>query len=187
MTCAELKSGVSHSVRKLSQFVQRCFSLFIELLAVIGLLIGCQDPDSAFSPGTGDPRITGTWQLVERRFLRDSTYSVRIDTLNTTRDTTYYALRRYPANPPQTLTFGADGSLSASGSEMTYYYPIRYFRVDSTADNGLSINLFISTNRANIAFQQTIEFRRDTLVVLPRCLLRDNCDLGYYLKFARVR
>ena len=163
---------------------KRCF--FVGVLAVAGWLVNCKGTDSTFSPGPGDARVTGTWQLVERRFLRDSTYSVRIDTLNTTRDTTYYALRRYPANQPQTLTFGADGSLNASGSEMTYYYPIRYFRVDSTADNGLGMNLFISTNRANVAFRQTIEFRRDTLVVLPRCVLRE-CDSGYYLKFVRAR
>lgn len=153
---------------------------------MVGWLVNCKGTDSAFSPGPGDPRVTGTWQLVERRFLRDSTYSVRMDTLTTTRDTTYYALRRYPASPPQTLTFGADGSLSASGSEMTYYYPIRSFRVDSTADNGLGMDLFISTNRANIAFRQTLEFRQDTLVVLPRCSLRE-CDRGYYVKFVRAR
>ncbi len=150
------------------------------------MLTGCKDTGSTFSPGAVDTRIAGTWRLVERRFLRDSTYSVRIDTLNTTRDTSYYALRRYPTNPPQTLTFGPDGSLSANGPDMTYYYPIRYFHVDSTYESGLGVNLFISTNRANIAFRQTIQFRQDTLVVLPRCLQRD-CDLGYYLKFLRAQ
>ncbi|GAB3539583.1 hypothetical protein [Spirosoma fluminis] len=151
-----------------------------------GALAGCKDDQAEFSPGAGDPRITGTWQLLERRFIKDSTYTVRVDSLNTPRDTSFYALKRYTPINAQTLTFSADGKLAASGAEMTYYYPIRYFRVDSTSLDGLGVTLFINTNRANIPFRQNIAFRQDTLVILPRCA-EGQCDEGYYLKLLRVR
>lgn len=152
-------------------------------LVTTGLLVGCKDANQGFLPGAGDPRIVGTWQLYERRFPKDSTYSVRQDTTVIIRDTSYYTTKRYPVTPPQTLTFGSDGNLSASGSEMTYYYPIRYFRVDSTLRDslGLALNLYITTNRANIPFRQQVEFSRDTLV------LRQRCEQPCYLKFLRAR
>ena len=155
-------------------------------LSLAGLLTACRDTGSDFSPGAGDPRITGTWQLYERRFLRDSSYTVRVDTVNVIRDTTYYSLKRYSSLSPQTLAFGTDGQLTANGSDMTYYYPIRRFRLDSTTVDGLVVNLFINTNRANVPFRQKVEFRRDTLVLLPR-FVEGQLDEGYYLKLLRVR
>ena len=151
------------------------------LLIVSGFFTGCQDPNQNFSPGAGDPRIVGTWRLYERRFPNDSTYSIRRDSTAIIRDTSYYVAKRYPVSPPQTLTFGSDGKLSASGSEMTYYYPIRYFRVDSTFQDSLGVSLFINTNRANVPFRQRVVFVRDTLV------LRQRCSEPCYLKFLRVR
>ena len=109
----------------------------------------------------------------------------RIDTLVQTRDTLFYATQRYSGRTPQTLRLNADGTLSAEGTEMTYYAPIRYFRLDSTF-YGLGLNLFITTNGATRSFRQTIEFRRDTLLVLPQCA-QGSCDRNYYLKFLRVR
>jgi hypothetical protein len=146
------------------------------LLIAAGFIIGCKDTNQSFSPGVGDPCIVGMWRLVERRFPKDSTYSVRRDTITTVRDTSYYVTKRYPVTPPQTLTFGSDGNLSASGSEMTYYYPIRYFRVDSTV-----VTLYINTNHANVPFRQRVFFRNDTLQ------LSQSCDQPCYLKFLRVR
>lgn len=153
-------------------------SVFV--LVLIGIILGCKDTGLTFSPGAGDPRMVGTWRLVERRFPRDSSYSVKVDTITIRRDTSFYATKRYPATPTQTLIFGSDGSLNASGSEMTYYYPVKYFRVDSTYE-GLGVNLFISTNRANVPFRQNLEFRRDTLLLLPRC------EQPCYLKLVRVK
>ena len=145
-------------------------------LVIAGFFVGCKDTNKEFSPGAGDPRVVGTWRLVERRFPKDSTYSVRRDSISTTRDTSYYVTNSYPVAPPQTLTFGSDGKLSASGSEMTYYYPIRYFRVDSTV-----VTLYINTNHANVPFRQQVSFQNDTLK------LSQSCDKPCYLKFLRVR
>ena len=145
------------------------------------LFVGCKDANQVFSPGAGDSRLVGTWRLHERRFPRDSTYSIRQDTTIIIRDTSYYVTRRYPATPPQTITFGSDGNLSASGSDMTYYYPIRYFRIDSTYKDSLGVNLYITTNRANVPFRQQVKFSLDTLTLSQRC------DQPCYLKFLRVR
>ncbi|WP_227687005.1 hypothetical protein [Spirosoma arboris] len=89
------------------------------------------------------------------------------------------SIRTYTANQPQTLTFNTDGKLSANGADMSYYYPIKYFRVDSTIQDGLGINLYITTNRATVPFRQGVAFRGDTLMLLPRC---ERC----YSKFVRV-
>ncbi|QJW92455.1 hypothetical protein HNV11_22340 [Spirosoma taeanense] len=156
------------------------------LLVLAGFLVTCKDTAPVFSPGASDPRVTGTWQLVERRFLKDSLYTIRQDTTTITRDTSFFVTRRYAPASPQTLTFATDGKLSAYGTEMTYYYPINYFRVDSTFD-GLGVDLFITTNRATVPFRQGVAFQGDTLVLLPKCYRRDQCDPEHYLKFIRVR
>lgn len=150
-------------------------------VAIAWVFSSCKDANQGFSPGSGDPRIVGTWRLYERRFPKDSTYSVRRDTIVTTRDTSYYVTKRYPATPPQTLTFQPDGSLSASGTEMTYYYPIRHFRVESTLQDSLGVNLYISTNHATLPLRQQVAFLADTLV------LKQRCDQPCYLKLLRVR
>lgn len=142
-------------------------------------------------------RLAGTWQLYERRFPKDSSYTLRVkrdslaivrdtskiksDSLYIRRDTSFYTNKRYSAAPPQTLTFSADGSLSGSGTEMTYYAPIKNYLVDKTYPDSLSVNFYISTNRARVAFQQGLEFRQDTLVLLP------HCDQPCYSKLLRVR
>lgn len=176
-------------------------SLLIFFLAAAGFVTGCKDTSPTFSPGAGDSRIVGTWQLHERRFPKDSTYRVpayatrpdtvitnqdtvyttRPDTLSVLRDTSFYVTRRYAGLRPQTLTFDSDGNLSTDGSEMTYYTPIRQFRVDSTVDEGLGINLFINTNGANVSFRQKVSFVRDTLILSQRC------DQPCYLKLVRLR
>ncbi|MFD2938150.1 hypothetical protein [Spirosoma flavum] len=188
--------------------MKKAFYISLTLL-LASLLIKCKDTNNGFSPGPGDPRITGTWQLVERYFSKDSANSVltvnlvtrqdsilvtvgnqvvKRDTLITTydtiyvrRDTSFYTTKRYASIPPQTLTFDADGKLTASGSEMTYYNPIKYFLVDKTYPDSLFIDFFISTNRANVPVQQGLEFRLDTLMLEPRC------DQKCYSKFVRVR
>jgi hypothetical protein len=68
--------------------------LLIVFLTVTGFVTGCKKTNQDFMPGAGDPRIVGTWQLVERRFPKDSTYktpyySTRPDTVITNRDTLY--------------------------------------------------------------------------------------------------
>lgn len=163
--------------------MKNCGFLLRLFWVITGFFVSCKDANQAFSPGAGDPRIVGTWQLYERRFPKDSTYSVRQDTTVIIRDTSYYATKRYPVTPPQTLTFNRDGNLSANGSEMTYYYPIKYFRVDSTRRDslGMGINLYITTNRANVSFQQRVAFSGDTLI------LRQQCEQPCYLKLLRVR
>ncbi len=181
--------------------------LFVILLTAS--LLACRDYSPAFTPGPDDPRLTGTWQLAERRFRKDSTFSVttiiertrrdtgtiikdgqaiRFDTvaiirepIRTPRDTSFDVLRRYPATPPQTLTFGADGRLAANGSEMTYFNPIRTFLLDKTFADSLSINFFIATNGANVPSRMRLAFRRDTLVLLP------GCETPCWLKFVRAR
>jgi hypothetical protein len=190
--------------------VKKAFYLSLTLL-LASLLIECKDTTASFSPGPGDPRITGTWQLVERYFSKDSTKSVLtivpvsrhdtilvtvgnqvvkrdtlipgIDTVFVRRDTSFYSTQRYPATPPQTLTFGTDGKLTASGSQMTYYNPIRYFRVDNTYPDSLFINFFINTNQATVAFQQRLLVQQDVLMLLSNCNQATPC----YSKFMRVQ
>ncbi|MBD2754742.1 hypothetical protein IC230_17690 [Spirosoma sp. BT704] len=161
------------------------------------LLVQCKSTNGEFSPGAGDSRITGTWQLLERRFSKDSTFTIRVkrdslaiaqdtsknklDSIYIRRDTSFYTTRRYSRTPPQILTFDVDGKLTGSGTEMTYYSPIKYYNVDKTYADSLLINFFISTNRANVPFQQGVEFRKDTLVLKPRC------DQPCYSKLLRVR
>ena len=195
-------------------FVKNCIVLIAFAALQLGLL-ACKEAASTYPTGAGDARITGTWQLVERRFQKDSAFSVlstvsvslrdsvtsvtstgqiikrdttiyRTDTIFVRRDTSFYTTRRYPSTPPQTLTFGTDGLLSASGADMTYYYPIKAFRVDSleNIDTGLAtlgVSLFLTTNRATVSFRQGVSFGRDTLKLLPRC--EQEC----FLKFVRVR
>ena len=168
-------------------------------LLLAGILVRCQDNTAGFSPGVSDPRIIGTWRLVERLYQSDSAY-YRIDSVFVKggykvdsalingvyiRDSVFVKDRyvkdsirvtktidttqRYSTFSPQTITFSSDGKLSASGSEMTYYAPIKYFRVDSTSQDSLGINLYITTNRATVPFRQGVAFRADTLLLLPRC------------------
>ncbi|MDB5239680.1 MAG: hypothetical protein JWP57_305 [Spirosoma sp.] len=167
--------------RAVIETMQHSRILLSLFLAIAWASSGCKDANQGFSPGPGDPRIVGTWRLYERRFPKDSTYSVRRDTITTFRDTSYYVTKRYPVTPSQTLTFLPDGSLSASGTEMTYYYPIRHFRVDSTFQDSLGVNLYINTNHANVPLRQRVAFLNDTLV------LKQRCDQPCYLKLLRVR
>jgi hypothetical protein len=159
--------------------------IFLRAAILLGLVMGltyCKDPSMSFSTGAADTRIAGSWRLIERRFPKDSIISYVInDTTTLRRDTSFYVTRRYPATPLQTLTFNTDGTLSANGSEMTYYYPIRHFSIDATYPDSLSLRLYINTNQANVVFRQPIAFRQDTLLIRPVC--EDYC----YLKFLRVR
>lgn len=166
-------------------------------LILAGLFSECKNNTVEFSPGAGDPRITGTWQLYERRFSKDSIYTIRVkrdslaivrdtskvksDSIYIRRDTSFFTTKRYLSAPPQTLTFDTDGKLAGSGPEMTYYGPIKYYRVNKTYPDSLFVDFFISTNRANVPFQQGLEFRKDTLVLKPRC------DQPCYSKLLRVR
>lgn len=149
---------------------------------LLGLwLAACSNVFDLPSPGAGDARLTGTWRLYEQSYLRDSTY--RTDS-TFTRDTTYRFVRRYNAVPPQTLTFGADGSVRASGTAMTYYFPVRYYRVDSSfLCNAYysNVHFYILTNRSFSGPQQRLTIRGDTL------LLNAQCDSVTYLKLLRVR
>ncbi len=180
-------------------------------LLLAGMLTRCQDKTAEFSPGTSDPRIIGTWRLVERLYQSDSAY-YRIDSIfvkgryqidsalvngiyvkdsvfvkdryvkDSIRITkTIDVTRQYPGTPEQTLTFAPDGKISAIGSEMTYYAPIRYFRVDSTSQDSLGVNLYITTNRATVPFRQRVAFKADTLLLLPRC------ERACYSLFLRTR
>lgn len=179
-------------------------------LLLASLLIQCKDTTSSFSPGTADERITGTWQLVERRFQKDSlqlidkdttvvvrdTSSVLIngvlvkrDTListrqvtRTTRNLTIDTILRFPTTPPQTLTFNTDGKLSATGSQMTYYSPIKYFRIDKTRPDSLLVDFFISTNGATVPFRQGLSIQQDVLMLKPNC-----GGVPCYSKFTRVK
>ncbi|WP_332368887.1 hypothetical protein [Spirosoma telluris] len=163
--------------------------LYLSLtLLLITLLIECKE-NTSFSPGASDPRIMGTWRLTERLYpvnvdslVIDSvlvTGKYRIDSTfvngHYVKDTVlvkdYYqkdtikitksvdSIKTYSANQQQTITFSADGQLSANGTDMSYYYPIKYFRVDSTSQDGLGINLFITTNRATVPFRQGVAFQ----------------------------
>ncbi|WP_461096556.1 hypothetical protein [Spirosoma luteolum] len=147
-------------------------------LLLLGLA-GCSDPNLSASTGPADPRLTGTWRLYERRFVKDSVYSVRIDTITQTRDTSFVTTRRYRESPAQTLTFDASGSLKASGSEMTYYYPMHSFRLDTTYPDSLFVNFYITSNRATTFSRQRTLFRGDTLQFRP--------DPDSYSKFLKVR
>lgn len=180
-------------------------------LLLASLLIECKDTATSFSPGPGDSRITGTWQLVERYFLKDSVNSVLTEVLvprDTSilvtvggqpivkdtvimvkgivfvkRDTSFYTTKQYTPTPAQTLTFSTDGQLSPSGSEMTYYAPIKYYRVDATYPDSLFINFFINTNRTTIAFRQRMLVQQDMLMLLTNCNQTQPC----YSKFVRVK
>lgn len=185
--------------------------LYLSLsLILAALLIECKESND-FSPGAADSRIAGTWRLAERlypvnvdsllidsvlvtgQYKLDSTLvngqyvkdTVRIkdyyqkDTIKITRSVD--RLGTYSSRLPQTLTFSADGKLSASGDSMSYYFPIKYFRVDTTYPDSLFLNLYITTNRANVSFQQGLKFKTDTLLLLPRC------GRLCYSKFVRVK
>ena len=185
--------------------------LYLSLsLLLVTLLIACKETNN-FSPGASDSRITGTWRIVERRYpvnkdslLIDSVFvqqhyeidstfkngqyvkdsvlvkdGYRKDTLKITKSVD--STRLYSASQPQTLTFEADGKLSANGSEMSYYFPIKYFRVDTTYPDSLFLSLYVTTNRANVFFQQGLKFKADTLLLLPRC------ERLCYSKFVRVK
>lgn len=180
-------------------------------LLLASLLIECKDTATSFSPGPGDSRITGTWQLVERYFLKDSVNSVLTevlvsrrdsvlvtvggqvikkdslitekDTVFVKRDTSFYTTKQYPPTPTQTLTFGTDGQLTPGGSEMTYYAPIKYYRVDATYPDSLFINFFVNTNRTTIAFRQRMLVQQDMLMLLTNCNQTQPC----YSKFVRVK
>ncbi|GAB3980664.1 hypothetical protein GCM10028806_48710 [Spirosoma terrae] len=192
-------------------------ALFLSIcLGIIGLLTDCKDTSQEFSPGAGDQRLVGTWQLAERRFPADSVsedksynygfiivdkqqVKITLDSTVTRRywpidNTLYYQIEAgntlifdkkkellEVVQGQQTLSFSADGKLTAEGNEMSYYNPIKYYRVDSTYQEGLGVNLYISTNRANQYFRQGIAFDGDMLVLKPKC--EGNC----YLKFSRVR
>lgn len=186
--------------------------LYLSLtLLLTTLLIECKESDANFSPGASDPRITGTWRLVERLYpvivndtlidsvsvgdyyKIDSTFvnnqyvidSVLVkahfekDTIITTKSVDRTG--HYSDRLPQTLTFNTDGKLSAKGDTMSYYYPIKYFLVDKTYPDSLFLNLYITTNRANVYFQQGLKFNADTMLLQPRCERR--C----YSKFVRVK
>ncbi|GAB3898307.1 hypothetical protein [Spirosoma agri] len=171
---------------------------FVICLSLVGFLADCKGSYQEFSPAPGDQRIAGTWQLRERQYPKDSvlyaknyTYGVVIvdkqqvrvvlDSTLVPRDTSFFAKRTYSSNPRQTLTFASDGKLTASGDEMTYYSSTKYFRVDSTSQDGLGVNLYVSTNGANQYFRQGVAFQKDTLFLKPKC--DGNC----YLKLVRVR
>ena len=184
--------------------MKKVFSLAVSLLLVT-LFVTCKENTAEFSPGAGDARITGTWQLVERKFpvnvdsmvtdsfLVQAHYEIDSITKDSVYKPDYYkktvvkltrsvdSTLRYPAAPPQTLTFGTDGKLSANGSEMSYYFPIHYFRVDSTIQDGLGVNLYINTNRATVPFRISLSFQGDNLLLLPRC------ERSCYSKFVRVK
>lgn len=167
------------------------------MFLLAGLLPACTSRSTEFSPGPSDTRLTGTWQLYERRFSKDSTYTFRIkrdslsivqdtsriksDSIYIRRDTTFYTTRRYPVAIPQTLSFDTDGKLTYAGTEMTYYAPYPHYRINKTYPDSLLIDLVINTNGANVAVRQGLEFRRDTLVLKPRC------DQPCYTKLLRTR
>ena len=184
--------------------MKKVFSLAISLL-LITLFMTCKENSAEFSPGAGDARIMGTWQLVERKFpvnldsilidsfLVKAHYEIDSVTKDSVFRKDYYkkttvkltrsvdSTIRYPAAPSQTLTFSADGKLGANGSAMSYYYPIHYFRVDSTIQDGLGVNLYINTNRATVPFRISLRFQGDNLLLLPRC------ERDCYSKFVRVK
>ncbi|SOD97127.1 hypothetical protein [Spirosoma fluviale] len=190
--------------------MRKVFYLSLTLLLAC-LLIDCKDKTANFSPGPGDPRITGTWRLVERYFSKDSIKSIltvnlnvrhdtilvtvggqtvwkdttitKLDTIFVRRDTSFYKTQLYPAVPPQTLTFGADGQVSSNGNEMTYYRSIKNFRVDATYPDSLFVNFFISTNGATIPVPQRLVVQQDMLMLLSNCNQLQPC----YSKFVRVK
>ena len=167
------------------------------LLLLAGLFPACTNKKADLPPGPTDARLTGTWQLYERRFSKDSTYTIRIkrdslaiaqdtsriksDSIYLRRDTTFYTTRRYPSAVPQTISLDTDGKLTHAGTEMTYYAPYQHYRLDKTYPDSLLIDLIIYTNGANIAVRQGLEFRQDTLVLKPRC------DQPCYSKLLRLR
>ena len=187
-------------------------TVYLSLILLLAcLLIDCKDTTTSFSPGPGDSRVTGTWRLVERYYSKDSVKSILTevlvsrrdcvlvtvggqlikkdslitekDTVFVKRDTSFYTTKYYATTPAQTLTFGTDGQLTPSGSEMTYYAPIKYYRVDATYPDSLFVNFFINTNRATIPFRQRLLVQQDMLMLLTNC----NQTLPCYSKFVRVK
>ncbi len=157
--------------------VRNQFILSVGLL-LLSSLTGC-NPLPAVSTGPADTRVAGTWRLIERQFRKDSLYSVKIDTITQTRDTSFLTVRRYPATPAQTITFNSDGTLTASGSEMSYYFPMQAFRVDTSYPDSLFMNFYITSNRATTFSRQPLRFRNDTMLLVP--------SNEAYSRFLRVR
>jgi hypothetical protein len=114
--------------------------------------------------------------------MKDTVITVK-DTVFVKRDTSFYTTKYYTPTSAQTLTFGADGQLTHSGSEMTYYAPIKYYRVDATYPDSLFIDFFINTNRATTLFQQRMVVQQDMLMLLTNCNQAQPC----YSKFVRVK
>lgn len=138
-------------------------------LAIVGCwgLLACQSEAVTLHTGPADTRLVGTWRLLERQAWRDSVYSFKRDSITVTRDTSFIQRRTYSPSPAQTLTFAPDGTLSANGAEMSYYFPLHAFRLDATYPDSLFLNLYITTNRATTFSQQRLLFQHDTLVLRP--------------------
>lgn len=189
-------------------WLMKRYFLLLGSLLPLTLFYQCTNPNANLSPGPGDPRVIGTWQLVERHYPKDSVKTVltinritrrdsivvtvggkpvkkdtlitRVDTLFVRRDTSFYKTQYYPATPAQTLRFESDGKLGATGSEMSYYRAYPYYRVDRTYPDSLLIDLLIRTNGATSAVRQGLTLRSDSLIINHRC------DYPCYSKFRRV-
>lgn len=119
-----------------------------------GWLGGCSPEEDP--RGEGYVPIVGTWQLFRKIVYNDTTYvPVTI-----------------PATPPQTLTFGPEGSVTSNGKETEYYRSSKYYKVDSTF-GGLKIGFI--TGSIYPAFYQGLRLKGDTLVLAP--CPNDECSL----------
>ncbi|HEV7350918.1 hypothetical protein [Telluribacter sp.] len=128
----------------------------LALLAAL-CVTACTRPDPQL--GRADPRVVGTWRLVERRIPRDSLILVR----------------SIPATPPQTITFTNEGTLMTQGDELEYYNSSRFYRIDTTVLGEQQMGFVI--NNLSPVFYQRLRFRGDTLVLFPSCEL--DCSLSF--------
>ena len=131
--------------------------VILVVLATLAWLGGCSDEET-LPAGIGYPPLAGTWKLVQKTVLSDSGSTIK----------------SIEMPELQTITFEADGRMSSTGDETSFYRSSRYYRVDSTR-TGLRIG-FIAGDLYTPFFQDFL-LRSDSLVLIP-CPSR-ACDLVF--------
>lgn len=128
------------------------------------------------SLGVGYPPLVGTWKLVQKSVLKDSSYVVK-DSVYVPKDSSYVVKDsiiiledliyiKIIKNPDlHTLTFASDGAVSSVGEETSYYRSSKYYQVDSVRFVGQRVGFIVGSVYA--AFYQGLSLKNDSLRLSP--------------------
>lgn len=142
----------------INRFILSFFTSVVFVL--ICPLWSCQPDEVTY--GEGAPLLIGTWRLIERADVRDTTYTIK----------------SVPPVPEQTITFTDGGGVSTQGKEMEYYRAAKFYRLENSQPAPV-VRFYINEQHAN--FSQPVSVRGDTLELLP------PCERRCYLRFIRSR